>query len=127
MSLPQHPVSVLTLHRDSEDSAPAEYPPDQPEADLDVDDGVKYGEEEVELEEALKKEEAELAAQEHDAMEGTHEDEEEESDAGSEDLGAESTDDEDEEEEEGEGAEGGEAEHHEEDHDVEMGEDASHK
>ena len=118
-------------NRDSEDSAPPEFPPDQPEADNALDDGTNYGAEEVELEEALKadlqKTEAELAAGPADtdgdaAMGGVEApagapaeaDGDEESDAGSEDLEAESSgsDDEDEEEAEGDG-----------DEDMDMGED----
>ncbi len=112
----------LTRRRDTEDSAPAEFPPEQPEADVVEDDGVNYGAEEVELEEGLK---AELAAEEAKAggedeeMAGAEEtaggakEEDEDSDAGSEDLEAESSgsEDEDAEEEEGEG-----------DEDMEMGE-----
>ena len=106
---------ILTTNRDTEDSAPAEFPPEQPEADTVEDDGVNYGAEEVELEEGLK---AELAAAEEN-KEGEDEEmagaddtagakekaEDEDSDAGSEDLEAESSgsEDEDAEEEEGEG------------------------
>ena len=105
------------MDRDSEDSAPAEYPPDQPEADIVEDDGAAYGAEERELEDALIKEEAALQAQDEDhAMEGAEDTagpshgeavkaEDEESDAGSEDLEAESSGSEDDEgeDEEGEG------------------------
>ena len=110
--------------RDTEDSAPAEFPPEQPEADIVEDDGANYGAEEVELEEGLK---AELAAAEaekgeDEEMAGADDtagpkekEEEEDSDAGSEDLEAESSGSEDEdaeeEEEEGDG-----------DEDMEMGE-----
>lgn len=104
-------------HRDSDESAPAEFPPEQPEADIVEDDGTNYGAEEVELEEGLK---AELAAEEAKAKaEGEDEEmagvdepveangkaDDEDSDAGSEDLEAESSgsDDEDGEDEEGEG------------------------
>ena len=110
-------VTRFGIKWDSEESAPAQYPPDQPEADLDGDDGTRYGEEEVELEEALKKEEAELALQEEDdTMEGgedTAGGDDDASDAGSEDLEASSGDDDDEEEEE----EGGD-----DDEDIDMGE-----
>lgn len=41
--------------RDSDATAPAEFPPEQPEADLN-DDGVIYGAEESELEAALQRE-----------------------------------------------------------------------
>ncbi|MCJ1457920.1 Histone chaperone asf1 [Mycoblastus sanguinarius] len=108
-------VTRFAIKWDTEDSAPAEFPPEQPEADTVEDDGVNYGAEEVELEEGLK---AELAAAEEN-KEGEDEEmagaddtagakekaEDEDSDAGSEDLEAESSgsEDEDAEEEEGEG------------------------
>lgn len=113
--------------RDSDDSAPAEYPPDQPEADGLDDDSGAYGAEERELEAALLKEleDSNKPAESDDhEMEGAEapagkEDEEEEiSDAESEDLEAESDDDEDDLDEE----EGGDG-----DDDVEMGDDAEHK
>lgn len=111
----------LIFRRDTEDSAPALFPPEQPEADVVDDDGANYGAEEVELEEGLK---AELAAEEAKAvgedeeMAGAEEtagtkEEDEDSDAGSEDLEAESSGSEDEDAEE-EGEEG--------DEDMEMGE-----
>lgn len=50
-------------HRDSEDTAPAEYPPDQPEADALDDDGTNYGAEEAEMQAALEKEYAETEVQ----------------------------------------------------------------
>lgn len=104
------------MNRDSEDSAPAEYPPEQPEADTLEDDADAYGAEEAEMQAALERELAETEAaaaqagdkgDDHD-MEGTEEaaakvrDEEEDdvSDAGSEDLEAESSGSEDDEEEE---------------------------
>lgn len=127
------------VDRDTEDSAPAEYPPEQPEADALDDDGAAYGAEEAELQAALEREledtEAKLAnikgepTTDHDSeMGGTEQPEaasrgdDEGSEAGSEDLEAESSgsDDEDEEEEgegEGEGAEGHE--------DMEMGDGGS--
>jgi histone chaperone ASF1 len=120
------------MNRDSEDSAPAEYPPDQPEADTLEDDADQYGAEEAEMQAALERELAETEAaaakagadgEDHE-MEGTEEaaakvkdDEDDDvSDAGSEDLEAESSGSEDEEEEE----EAGEGE------DMEMG-DAEEK
>ncbi|KAJ5601656.1 hypothetical protein N7510_011190 [Penicillium lagena] len=120
-------VTRFAIKWDSEDSAPAEYPPDQPEADILDDDSNAYGAEEAELEAALVKELAEADKQgdgEDQEMEGAEgtagkEDEEEDiSDAESEDLEEESDDDEDEldEDEAGEG-----------DEDVEMGDDAEHK
>lgn len=117
--------------RDSEESAPAEFPPEQPEADAVEDDGTAYGAEEEELEEELKEdgdakpdgEDEEMAGADDTAgpsngIEAKAEDEE--SDAGSEDLEAESSgsEDEDIEEEEGEG-EG--------DEDMDMGEDGEQK
>ncbi|KAL6721016.1 Histone chaperone asf1 [Lecanora helva] len=107
-------VTRFAIKWDTEDSAPAEFPPEQPEADVVDDDGANYGAEEVELEEGLK---AELAAEEAKAvgedeeMAGAEETaevkEDEDSHAGSEDLEAESSgsEDEDAEEEEGEGDE----------------------
>ena len=115
------------LHRDSEDSAPAEYPPDQPEADALEDDSAAYGAEERELEAALLKEleESKKPAEGDDhEMEGAdvpagkEDDEEEISDAESEDLEAESDDDDDDLEDE----EGGDG-----DDDVEMGDDTEPK
>ena len=125
-------MTDIISDRDSEDTAPAEFPPDQPEVDDALDDGAAYGAEEVELEEALKadlqKTEAELAAApdadgdaamggvEGPDADGARDDEGEESDVGSEDLEAESSGSEDEDEAEGEGEEGGD-----EDMDVEEG------
>ncbi|KAL9121779.1 MAG: hypothetical protein Q9187_001667 [Circinaria calcarea] len=114
--------------RDSADSAPAEYPPEQPEADVVEDDGTAYGAEEVELEEALIKEEAALTAQgEDEEMAGADDTagqaakaEDDESDAGSEDLEAESSGSEDDEVEEEEGEGDG-------DEDMEMAEDGDGK
>lgn len=117
-------------YRDTEDSAPAEFPPEQPEADLVEDDGTAYGAEEEELEEELKEEtkvdgeDEEMAGADDTAgpsipVPVKEVDEDEESDAaGSEDLEAESSgsDEEDlEEEVEGEG-----------DEDMEMAEDGEH-
>lgn len=117
---------ILTIsHRDSEESAPAEFPPDQPEADRLDDDGTGYGAEEAEMQAALEQEleqtEANLAqnpqpvttegdkemaeADVEDSKDTKGEDEEEDSDAGSEDLEEDSSESEDEEDEE-EGAEG---------------------
>jgi len=125
----------VCFSRDSEDSAPAEYPPEQPEADVSDDDGAAYGAEEAELQAALEREledtEAKLATAKVEPTpdgdskmagieqpEPTRKKEEEEgSEAGSEDLEAESSgSDDDDEEEEGEGE--GEAEG---DEDMEMG------
>jgi histone chaperone ASF1 len=119
------------MRRDSEDSAPAEFPPDQPEADQLDDDGTTYGAEEIELEEALIREEAALKAEEgeDEEMGGTDEanaaakaDDDDDSDEGSEDLEAESSGSEDEEgdEEEAEGEGDG-------DEEMDMGEDHENK
>jgi histone chaperone ASF1 len=112
--------------RDSEESAPAEYPPEQPEADVLEDDGAGYGAEETELEAALIKELEDVEHQDGDdqEMEGTETAavpaaEEDVSDAGSEDLEAESSGSEDEDLEDDEAADGEE--------DVEMGDDAESK
>ncbi|KAL8831404.1 MAG: hypothetical protein Q9191_000883 [Dirinaria sp. TL-2023a] len=108
-------VTRFAIKWDTEESAPAEYPPEQPEADVAADDGTAYGAEEVELEEGLKKELAEVENEDEEmggaestagpAATAESKDEDEESDAGSEDLEAESSGSEDEEEEieEGEG------------------------
>ncbi|PWY92443.1 histone deposition protein Asf1 [Aspergillus heteromorphus CBS 117.55] len=120
-------VTRFAIKWDSEESAPAEYPPDQPEADL-VDDSATYGAEETELEAALIKElqESEPAkGEDHDMeVEGNdgpapkEEEEEDISDAESEDIEDESDDDEEELDEE-DGDDG--------DEDVEMGDDAEQK
>jgi len=103
-------VTRFAIKWDSDASAPAEYPPDQPEADLTAD-GEEYGADEADEEEE-ETEGGEAAVADPDAM---VEDSEmagaevehpagEESDAGSEDLEAESSGSEDElEEEEEEG------------------------
>lgn len=111
--------------RDSEESAPAEYPPDQPEADRLEDDSNAYGAEEAELEAALVKELEEANKQGEDQeMEGGEgtagQDDDDVSDAGSEDLEEESEDDDDDlDEDEAEAADG--------DEDVEMGDDSEQK
>jgi histone chaperone ASF1 len=120
---------LLTVCRDSEESAPAEYPPDQPEADQLEDDGTTYGAEEIELEEALIREEAALKAEEgeDEEMGGTDEanaaakadeDDDDDSDEGSEDLEAESSGSEDEEGDEEEADGDGDG-----DEEMDMGED----
>lgn len=111
-------VTRFQIKWDSEESAPSEYPPEQPDVDAQEDDETKYGAEE------LEEEQAELAALDADEgaavknddgdaeMEGVEnnegKEEDEESDAGSEDLEAESEgeDEDDLEEEEGEGEAG---------------------
>ncbi|OQD77452.1 hypothetical protein PENDEC_c002G04076 [Penicillium decumbens] len=116
-------VTRFAIKWDSEESAPAEYPPDQPEADNLDDDSNAYGAEERELEAALVKELEEANKGENgddhemegaEATAGNEGEEEDLSDAESEDLEEESDDDDDEldEDEAGEG-----------DEDVEMGED----
>ncbi|GAD99095.1 histone chaperone asf1 [Paecilomyces variotii No. 5] len=119
-------VTRFAIKWDSEESAPAEYPPEQPEADNLEDDGVNYGAEEAELEAALVKEleeaeqgEGEGEAGEDQEMEGAEEtagpSKEEASDAESEDLEAESSGSDEEDLDEDEGGDG--------DDDVEMGDD----
>ncbi|KLJ12797.1 histone chaperone ASF1 [Blastomyces silverae] len=127
-------VTRFAIKWDSEDSAPAEYPPDQPEADVLDDDGTAYGAEEVELEEALKRELEEVdekpqtasaPGEDHEMgdvgepgasiKEEDGDDNDNDSDAGSEDLEADSSgSDDDDEDDEG-------------DEDVEMGDDAEQK
>ncbi|KAJ5239729.1 hypothetical protein N7468_004348 [Penicillium chermesinum] len=123
-------VTRFAIKWDTDESAPAEYPPDQPEADNLDDDSNTYGQEERELEAALVREleesnkPADGEDQEMEGAEGTagKEDEEDDiSDAGSEDLEEESDDDDDDLDEE-EGGEAGEG-----DEDVEMGDDADQK
>jgi histone chaperone ASF1 len=119
-------VTRFAIKWDSEESAPAEYPPEQPEADVLDDDAAAYGAEEVDLEAALIKELEEVDRQ------GSGEDQEmeveapgglpaagdDDSDAGSEDLEAESESSEEEleEDEQGDG-----------DEDVEMADDPETK
>lgn len=111
-------VTRFNIKWDSEESAPAEFPPEQPDVDAQEDDGTAYGAEEEEEEEGEGEEEAEVpegeaaakAKTEDTEMEGAEnnngKEEDEESDAGSEDIGEESEEDEEEEEEEeGEGEE----------------------
>jgi histone chaperone ASF1 len=100
---PQHFAANLVC-RDSEESAPPEFPPEQPEADLNAD-GDQYGieEEEEEEEEAeaapVEGEDAAMAGAEDTA--GPANDEDAESEAGSEEIDIEDSEG-DEEEEEGE-------------------------
>jgi len=106
-------VTRFAIKWDSDDSAPAEFPPDQPEADLTAD-GEEYGAEELEEEEEAEGVEG-AAAADPDAMVDDSEMAGAEGDPaaaesdneGSEDLEGESSGSEDEEieeEEEGEGA-----------------------
>ncbi|KAL8832948.1 MAG: hypothetical protein Q9170_004629 [Blastenia crenularia] len=123
-------VTRFSIKWDSEDSAPAEFPPEQPEADVVEDDGAAYGAEEAELEAAEAEAEAvdgvkedgedeEMGGAEDTSGPATAKAEAEESDAGSEDLEAESSgsEEEDIEEEEVEG---------EADEDMEMGDESAH-
>lgn len=125
-------VTRFGIKWDSEESAPAEFPPEQPEADQAEDDETKYGAEEleegvaeeegVELEVEGEKVPVEGEDAEMEGIEGEKKAEVEDdaaSDAGSEDLEAESSGSEDEEEEEEEG-EGEQV-----DEDLEMGEGAA--
>ncbi|KAH8687147.1 ASF1 like histone chaperone-domain-containing protein [Tricladium varicosporioides] len=106
-------VTRFAIKWDSDASAPAEYPPDQPEADLTAD-GEEYGAEEAEEEEEELAEGVEAvvdpdAMVDDTAMAGAEVPlvaNEEDEDAGSEDLEAESSGSEDEELEEEEEAEG---------------------
>ncbi|QKX56745.1 uncharacterized protein TRUGW13939_03851 [Talaromyces rugulosus] len=118
-------VTRFAIKWDSEESAPAEYPPDQPEADV-LDDGDGYGAEEVELENALIKELEDAEGQNGEAEVGEDHEmdgaenttgvaDDDASDAGSEDLEAESSDDDEEDLDEEEAGED----------DVEMGDDAN--
>ncbi|KIV85443.1 histone chaperone asf1 [Exophiala sideris] len=102
-------VTRFAIKWDSEESAPAEYPPDQPEADTLDDDGAAYGAEEADMQAALEKEleETDAAAKKapvngkQEVAEVKEKEEDEESEAGSEDLEEESSEsDEDEEDEE---------------------------
>ncbi|KAH0563132.1 Histone chaperone asf1 [Trichoglossum hirsutum] len=108
-------VTRFAIKWDSEESAPAEFPPDQPEADSIDNDGSTYGadEEDEELAEELEAEaegeDAEMVGAEDTAgpSNGVTAEALDEDDAGSEDLEAESSGSEEEdidvEEDEGEG------------------------
>jgi len=100
-------VTRFAIKWDSEESAPPEFPPDQPEADLGVADGDQYGadeeeeEEEVEAEGAAAEgEDAEMAGGEETA--GPAAEDDAASEAGSEEIDLEAESEEDEEEVEGE-------------------------
>jgi histone chaperone ASF1 len=117
-------VTRFGIKWDSEESAPAEFPPEQPEADQAEDDEVNYGADELEEEEKaeagegekvpVEGEDAEMEGVETEGAEEKTAEDDAASDAGSEDLEAESSgsEDEEEEEEEGEG-----------DEEMDMGED----
>ncbi|KAH7378800.1 ASF1 like histone chaperone-domain-containing protein [Pyrenochaeta sp. MPI-SDFR-AT-0127] len=102
-------VTRFAIKWDSEESAPPEFPPEQPEADLTAD-GDQYGIEEEEEEEeeveatGAEGEDAAMAGGEDTA--GPANDEDAESEAGSEEIDIEDSEGEDD-EEEGEGEEGG--------------------
>ncbi|KAK0940004.1 Histone chaperone asf1 [Friedmanniomyces endolithicus] len=122
-------VTRFAIKWDSEESAPAEYPPEQNDVDEQEEDGVNYGAEEEEVEEEEEGEEApelaegEAAAVKKDVGEDAEMDgveAEKEDDDGSEDLEAESEDEEDLEEEEGEEEGVGEGEANGGDHEMKM-------
>ncbi|KAI5790678.1 ASF1 like histone chaperone-domain-containing protein [Peziza echinospora] len=103
-------VTRFAIKWDSEDSAPPEFPPEQPEADLVPDDEELYGAEEVAAEEAeiagegevdpdAMDEDVEMAGADEAAGENLKDDDEISND-GSEDLEAESDGSEDEEDDE---------------------------
>lgn len=101
-------VTRFAIKWDSEDSAPPEFPPDQPDVDDAEDDADTYGaeEEEVEVEgevsEAVDEMDVEMGGAEDTAGPiAAGKDADEISDDGSEDLEAESSGEEDEEEEGG--------------------------
>jgi histone chaperone ASF1 len=88
-------------YRDSEESAPAEFPPEQPEADLANDDEEAYAAEELAEEQAvIADEENKMETDDVDmaGAEGTKGDDAA-SEAGSEDLEAESSESDDDDEE----------------------------
>jgi len=123
-------VTRFAIKWDSEESAPAEFPPEQPEVDLQEDDEAKYGAEDEEEEEEVEGGEPEVAegaataAKPEDTdMEGVEaegKEEDEESEAGSEDIEDDSEDDEEEELEEEEAEAEAEANGEQADHDMEV-------
>lgn len=111
-------VTRLNIKWDSEESAPAEFPPPQPDVDAAEDDGATYGAEEDEEEEEELAEPVKAGAEDGDAeMEGVetngkaeaHDDDDE---AGSEDIEDESEEEEEEEIEDEDGEAEGEAATH---------------
>ena len=110
-------VTRFAIKWDSEASAPAEFPPEQPDADNQEDDEAAYGAEELEEDEVEAEGEPEVKEGEDAEMAEANpveqpKEEDEVSDAGSEDIEAESSaseDEDEEEEEEGEGEAEGEA------------------
>ncbi|KAF1920542.1 ASF1 like histone chaperone-domain-containing protein [Ampelomyces quisqualis] len=103
-------VTRFAIKWDSDESAPPEFPPEQPEADLNAD-GDQYGIEEEEEEEDEAEAEAAPVEGEDAAMAGAEDtagpanDDDAESEAGSEEIDIEDSEGEDEEDE---GEEGGE-------------------
>jgi histone chaperone ASF1 len=101
------PSTNLANHiRDSEATAPPEFPPEQPEADIAPDDETAYGAEEPEEEEEEEVEAAEVKPEGDDAEMGGVEKMEEDEGNESEDIEGDSSEEEEEEEEleeEGEG------------------------
>ncbi|KAK4556463.1 Histone chaperone asf1 [Recurvomyces mirabilis] len=120
-------VTRFAIKWDSEESAPAEFPPEQPDVDAAEDDGATYGAEEEEEEEVEGEapelveggeQNAEVKKEGGEDMEMEGMEEKEDEEAGSEDLEEESEDEEELEEEEGE--EEGEGEANGGDHEMEM-------
>jgi histone chaperone ASF1 len=104
-------VTRFQIKWDSDESAPSEFPPEQPDVDNQEDDETQYGAEELEDEdpeavalEADGEEQAKAKVEGEDAdmdgVEANGKNDDEESNAGSEDLEAESEDDDDEDDEE---------------------------
>lgn len=98
-------VTRFGIKWDSEESAPAEFPPEQPDADAAEDDGAMYGAEEEEEDLAEEAEAAKVEGEDADMAgagnaNGHTKEDDEVSEAGSEDLEAESSGSEDEDEEE---------------------------
>ncbi|OTA28967.1 Histone chaperone asf1 [Hortaea werneckii EXF-2000] len=116
-------VTRFAIKWDSEESAPAEFPPEQPDVDQAEDDEARSGKWEAAKAKAPQGEDAEMEGAENG--DGKEEDDEESSDAGSEDIENESSDDDEEDLEEDEAEEGaqGEASGQQGDHDMDMGED----
>ncbi|OJD34772.1 histone chaperone asf1 [Diplodia corticola] len=110
-------VTRFAIKWDSEESAPAEFPPDQPDADLANDDEEAYA-----ADEDLEEEEEPKADGEDEEMGGADDTtgpakvDDDDSDAGSEDIEGESSEDEEDDEMEGGG-----------DDDMEMDDDSKNK
>jgi histone chaperone ASF1 len=98
-------VTRFAIKWDSEESAPPEFPPEQPEADLNAD-GDQYGAEEEDDEDEEEEIEGAAVEGEDAAMAGGEETAgpaAEDSDAGSEDIDIEDSEGDDDDEDEGEG------------------------